>query len=137
METQIQQLRQQLNDRDQELQQAQQAAASARAAAVQAQQQAAQQSATLTENTQAVNNLQGAVTDLKTNNVSLASVVEAEEKKVQKQITNPEAIHFKGITISPAGSFLAGETVYRTHLPAATFPPPSTPCRTSMPMPTP
>ncbi len=115
METQIQQLRQQLNDRDQELQQAQQAAASARAAAVQAQQQAAQQSATLTENTQAVSNLQGAVTDLKTNNVSLASVVEAEEKKVQKQITNPEAIHFKGITISPAGSFLAGETVYRTH----------------------
>jgi hypothetical protein len=115
MQTQIQQLKQQLSDRDQQLQQAQQAAAAAQASAAQAQQQAAQQSATLTENTQAVSNLQGAVTDLKTNNVSLASTVQAEQEKVQKQITDPDAIHFKGITLSPTGSYLAGETVYRTH----------------------
>jgi hypothetical protein len=115
MQTQIQQLRQQLNDRDQQLQQAQQAAAAAQAAAAQAQQQAAQQSDTLTQNTQAVSNLQGAVTDLKTNNVSLATTVQAEQEKVQKQITNPDTIHFKGITLAPTGSYLAGETVYRTH----------------------
>jgi hypothetical protein len=115
MQTQIQQLRQQLNDRDQQLQQAQQAAAAAQAAAAQAQQQAAQQSDTLTQNTQAVSNLQGAVTDLKTNNVSLTTTVQAEQEKVQKQITNPDAIHFKGITLAPTGSYLAGETVYRTH----------------------
>jgi hypothetical protein len=115
MQTQIQQLRQQLNDRDQQLQQAQQAAAAAQAAAAQAQQQAAQQSDTLTQNTQAVNNLQGAVTDLKTNNVSLATTVQAEQEKVQKQITNPDVIHFKGITLSPTNSYLAGETIYRTH----------------------
>ncbi len=113
MQTQIQQLRQQLNDRDQQLQQAQQAAAAAQAAAAQAQQQAAQQSDTLTENTQAVSNLQGAVADLKTNNVSLATTVQADQEKVQKQIANPDAIHFKGITLSPTGSFLAAETVYR------------------------
>jgi hypothetical protein len=113
MQTQIQQLRQQLNDRDQQLQQAQQAAAAAQAAAAQAQQQAAQQSETLTENTQAVSNLQGAVGDLKTNNVSLATTVQGEQEKVQKQIANPDAIHFKGVTLSPTGSFLAAETVWR------------------------
>jgi hypothetical protein len=113
MQTQIQQLRQQLNDRDQQLQQAQQAAAAAQAAAAQAQQQAAQQSDSLTQNTQAVSNLQGAVTDLKTNNVSLATTVQAAQEKVEKQIGNPDTIHFKGITLSPTGSYLAGETVYR------------------------
>jgi hypothetical protein len=115
METQIQQLKQQLADRDQQLQQAQQAAAAAQAAAVQAQQQAAQQSGVLTENTQAVSSLQGAVSDLKTNNTSLATTLQADQEKVQKQITNPDVIHYKGVTISPAGSFLAGETIYRTH----------------------
>jgi hypothetical protein len=113
MQTQIQELKQQLSDRDQQLQQAQQAAAAAQAAATQAQQQAAQQSTVLTENTQAVSNLQGAVTDLKTNNVSLASTVQEEQTKVQKQITNPDTIHYKGVTLSPAGSFLAAETVWR------------------------
>ncbi len=115
MQTQIQQLKQQLSDRDTQLQQAQQAAAAAQAAATQAQQEAAQQNATLTENTAAVSNLQGAVTDLKTNSVSVASTIQEEQAKVQKAINNPEALHYKGITISPAGSYLAGETVYRTH----------------------
>jgi TolA-binding protein len=115
MNSQIQQLKQQLNDRDQQLQQAQQAAAAAQAAATQAQQQAAQQSATLTENTQAVGNLQGAVTDLKTNSTSLASTIQSEQEKVTKQIEHPDAIHFKGVTLSPTNSYLAGETIYRTH----------------------
>jgi hypothetical protein len=112
-QTQIQQLRQQLSDRDLQLQQAQQAAAAAQAAATQAQQQAAQQSATINENTQAVGNLQGAVTDLKANNVSLAGTVQEEQAKVAKQINNPDTIHFKGVTLSPTGSFLAAETVWR------------------------
>ncbi len=115
MQTQIQQLKQQLSDRDQQLQQAQQAAAAAQAAAAQAQQQSAQQSTVMTENTQAVSTLQGAVTDLKTNNASLATTIQDEQQKVEKQITHPDAIHFKGITLSPTGSYLAGETVYRTH----------------------
>jgi hypothetical protein len=115
MTTQIQQLKQQLADRDQQLQQAQQAAAAAQAAAAQAQQQAAQQSGVLTENTQSVSSLQGAVNDLKTSNTSLATTVQEDQAKVEKQILNPDVIHFKGVTISPTGSFLAGETVYRTH----------------------
>ncbi len=115
MQTQIQQLRQQLNDRDQQLQQAQQAAAAAQAAAAQAQQQAAQQSSVLTENTQAVSSLQGAVSDLKTNNTSLTTTIQDNQAKVEKQLTHPDAIHFKGVTLSPTGSYLAGETVWRAH----------------------
>src|SRR5271156_2659504 len=113
MQTQIQQLKQQLSDRDTQLQQAQQAAAAAQAAATQAQQQSAQQASALTENAAAVSNLQGAVTDLKTNNVSLASTVQEEQAKVEKQINFPDEIHFKGVTLSPTGSFLAAETVWR------------------------
>jgi hypothetical protein len=124
MQTQIQQLKQQLSDRDQQLQQAQQAAAAAQAAATQAQQQAAQQQSTLTENTAAVGNLQGAVNDLKTNNVSLASTVQEQQSKVEKQIDHPDAIHFKGVTLSPTGSYLAGESVYRTHATASDIPTP-------------
>jgi hypothetical protein len=124
MQTQIQQLRQQLNDRDAQLQQAQQAAAAAQAAAAQAQQQAAQQSSVLTENTQAVSSLQGAVTDLKTNNTSLASTIQDNQAKVEKQITNPDVIHFKGITLSPTGSYLAGETVWRAHATGSDIPTP-------------
>src|SRR6202046_3675927 len=95
MQTQIQQLKQQLSDRDQQLQQAQQAAAAAAAQAAQAQQQAAQQQSTLTENTAAVGNLQGAVNDLKTNNLSLASTVQENQTRVDKQIKHPDAIHLK------------------------------------------
>ena len=115
MQTQIQQLKQQLSDRDAQLLQAQQAAAAAQAAAAQAQQQAAGLAPGITENTQAVSSLQGAVNDLKTNNASLATTIQDQQTKVEKQIMNPDAIHFKGITLSPTGSYLAGETVYRTH----------------------
>jgi hypothetical protein len=113
MQSQIQQLKQQLADRDSQLQQAQQQAAAAQAAATQAQQQAQQQQAALTENSTAVSSLQGAVTDLKTNNASLATTIQDSQASVQKQINNPDAIHFKGVTLSPTGSFLAAETVWR------------------------
>jgi hypothetical protein len=124
MNTQIQQLRQQLSDRDQQLQQAQQAAAAAQAAATQAQQQAAQQSTTLTENTQAVGNLQGAVSDLKTNTTSIASTIQDQQAKVEKQINHPDVLHFKGVTLSPTNSYVAGETIYRTHATGGDIPTP-------------
>ena len=34
---------------------------------------------------------------------------------MQKQIRAPGRDPLKGVTISPTGSYLAGETVYRTH----------------------
>jgi hypothetical protein len=114
METQINQLRQQLNDRDAQLQAAQQQADAAKAAAAQAQQQAQQQQQENAENATAVSNLQGAVSDLKTNSTSLASSIQETQANLTKKVENPETIHFKGVTLSPTGSFLAAETVWRS-----------------------
>ncbi len=59
---------------------------------------------------QAVTELKGDVTDLKTNMAS--TVVSLQE--TQKSISEPPtAIHFKGITITPGG-FLAAEIVRRS-----------------------
>src|SRR5271156_4405500 len=113
MQGQIQSLKQQLSEKDAQLQQAQQAAAAAQAAAQQAQQaaQAAQQANST--NTEAVTSLQGAVTDLKTNNASLAQTVQDAQKQTTA-LQHPDAIYFKGVTLSPTGSYLAGETVWRS-----------------------
>jgi Skp family chaperone for outer membrane proteins len=113
MNSQIQSLKQQLADRDSQLQQAQQAAAQAQQSAAAAQQAAQAQQAAVTENTQAVNSLQGSVADLKTNTQSLVTTIQDNQTQVKKQIENPDAIRFKGITLSPTGSFIEAATVYR------------------------
>ncbi len=114
MQSQIQSLKQQLSEKDAQLQQAQQAAAAAQAAAQQAQQaaQAAQQANST--NTEAVTSLQGAVTDLKTNDAAIVQTVQDAQKQTKAQIEHPDAIYFKGVTLSPTGSYLAGETVWRS-----------------------
>ena len=114
MESQINQLKQQLTDSNTQLQAAQQQAAAANAAASQAQQQAQQEAQQTAETSTAVNSLQGAVTDLKTNSTSLASSIQETQTNFQKKVDNPDAIHFKGVTLAPTGSFLAAETVYRS-----------------------
>ncbi len=110
---QLQQLQQQLTESNAQLQQAQQSAAAAAASAQQAQAQSQQQAQTLTDNTTAVSSLQGAVSDLKTNSTSLAGTLQETQTSLNKKIDTPDAIHYQGITISPSGSFLAAETVYR------------------------
>jgi len=112
--SQIQQLKQQLSDRDAQLQQAQQAAAAAQAAAQQAQQAAQAQEQAVSANSQSVSSLQGAVADLKTNTQSIVTTVQDQQAQVKKAIENPDVIHFKGITLSPTGSFVAAETVWRS-----------------------
>jgi hypothetical protein len=113
MNSQIQTLKQQLADRDAQLQQAQQTASQAQAAAAQAQQAAESQQSAVTENTQAVSSLQGSVADLKTNTQSIVTTVQDQQAQVKKQIETPDALHFKGITISPTGSFVEAATIYR------------------------
>ncbi len=114
METQINQLKQQLTDSNAQLQAAQQQATAANAAAAQAQQQAQQEAQQTADTSAAVTNLQGAVTDLKTNSTSLASSIQETQTNFQKKVDNPDAIHFKGITLAPTGSFIAAETVNRS-----------------------
>ena len=110
---QIDTLKQQLSDRDAQLQAAQQAAQQAQAAAQSAQAAAQQQQQTLSATSDSVSSLKTSVDDLKANSVSLASTIQSEQTAVRKAIENPEAVHYKGITISPAGSFVAAESVWR------------------------
>lgn len=113
MQSQIDQLKQQLIDSQSQLRAAHQQAAAANTAVAQTQQQAQQQQQQTANNAAAVSNLQGAVSDLKGNSSSLASSILEMQTNLTKKIDNPDAIHFKGITISPTGSFVAAETVWR------------------------
>ena len=110
---QIDSLKSNLADKDAQLKQAQQAAADAQAAAAKAQAAADAQQQAATENTAAVSTLQSSVTDLKANSLSLATTVSDETTAIKKAIASPDAINYKGITISPAGSFLEAATVWR------------------------
>jgi hypothetical protein len=113
MQSQINQLKSDLAAKDAALRQAQQQAADAQAAAARAQEAATSQQQAVTDNQTAVNSLQSTVTDLKANASSLAVTVSDETAKIKQQMTSPDAIYFKGITLSPTGSFLAAETVWR------------------------
>ncbi|HEV2484588.1 MAG TPA: hypothetical protein VGT08_03560 [Terracidiphilus sp.] len=111
---QIDSLKSDLADRDEQLKQAQQAAADAQAAAAKAQAAVEAQQQAATENTAAVSTLRSTVNDLKGNQVSLATTVSDETSAIKKVIANPEVLQYKGITLSPAGSFIAAETVWRS-----------------------
>ncbi len=112
--TQIQTLQQQLSDRDAQLQQAQQAAQQAQQAAQQAQEAANQEQQTVTANTTAVSNLQTSVSDLKSSTSAAVVEVQKQTAEVKKAVENPDALHYKGITVSPAGSFIEAATVWRS-----------------------
>ncbi len=114
MQTQIDSLRSDLSAKDAQLRQAQQDAADARAAANKAEADAQAQQQSFTENASAVSTLQSTVSDLKTNQLSLATTVSDETTSIKKAIANPDAINFKGVALSFTGSFLAAETVWRS-----------------------
>jgi len=109
----IDQLKQQLQNRDQQLQQAQDAAQQAQQTAAQARTQAQTASQNNTQSTEAVTNLQQAVqgmqADTEQSKQNLAAVQEG-----QKKLMHPDELNYKGITLSPKGSFLAAETVWRS-----------------------
>lgn len=113
MQSQIDSLKSDLATKDAALKEAQQQAADAQAAAAKAQDAATAQQQAVTENNDAVTKLQSTVTDLKTNSASLASTISDETTAIKKAIGSPDELHYKGITLSPAGSFLAAETVWR------------------------
>ncbi|HWG21551.1 MAG TPA: hypothetical protein VG225_13560 [Terracidiphilus sp.] len=113
LETQINALKSDLAEKDAQLKQAQQQAADAQAAAVKAQEAAASEQQAVTQNQSAVTTLQSTVTDLKANSSSMAITISDETAKVKKAMESPDTLHFKGITLSPTGSFIAAETVWR------------------------
>jgi hypothetical protein len=116
LQSQIDSLKGDLAAKDEQLRQAQAAAATAQAAAARAQAAASTQQQAVSDNAAAVSTLQATVTDLKGNQTSLATSVSdavAAANKVKKDLESPDALHYKGITITPGG-FAAAETVYRT-----------------------
>jgi len=113
MQTQIDSLKSDLAAKDAQLKQAQQTATDAQAAAQKAQSDASAQQQAVTENASAVSTLQSTVSDIKATDVSIVNNISDETSAIKKSIANPEALHYKGITISPAGSFLAAESVWR------------------------
>ncbi len=124
VEEQIQSLRQEfqgqidglkgnLADKDAQLKQAQQAAADAQAAAAKAQAAVDAQQQAYTENAASVSTLKSTVDDLKFNQATIVTSISDETSALKKAIANPDVINFKGVTISPSGSFLAAETVWR------------------------
>ena len=110
---QIDSLKSDLATKDVQLKQAQQSAADAQAAAQKAEADATAQQQAVTENNSAVSTLKSTVDDMKQSNASIVSSFTEESAAIKKKIESPEAINYKGITISPAGSFLAAETVWR------------------------
>lgn len=113
----IDQLKQQLQSRDQQLQQAQDAAAQAQQAATEAQSQAQAASQNNTQSNEAYTNLHQAVQSIQVDSDQSRqqlSVVEQDQKQLKKRVLHPDEFYYKGITLSPKGSFLAAETVWRS-----------------------
>jgi hypothetical protein len=125
LEGQIDGLKTSLAEKDAQLQKAQQAAADAQTSAARAEAAASSQQQAVTDNAAAVTTLQSNVTDLKGNQASLATTVSDETSKLKKDIANPTALHYKGITITPGG-FMAAETVWRQKATGADIPTPLT-----------
>src|SRR5581483_5562817 len=106
-------LKSDLAAKDEQLKQAQQTAADAQAAAQKAEADATAEQQVITTNNSAVSTLQSTVDDMKQSNASIVSSFSDEAGALKKKLENPNAIYYKGITISPAGSFLAAESVWR------------------------
>jgi hypothetical protein len=112
LEKEMSEMKADAQHREAELQAAEKKAQDAQAAIdalkqQQSQDQQSQQAAT-SQNTEAVANLQSAVTDLKSVASSVADTLQTDQKRAE----TPEAIPFMGITLKPGG-FLAAETVDR------------------------
>ena len=110
---QIDSLKSSLAEKDAQVKQAQQAAVDAQVAAAKAQAAADAQQQAVNENAAAATTLKATVEDMRNVNAIAVGSITDETAAIKKAIANPDVINFKGVTISPTGSFLAAETVWR------------------------
>ncbi|MGO8717829.1 MAG: hypothetical protein ACLQMO_01265 [Acidobacteriaceae bacterium] len=113
----IDQLKQQLQSRDQQLQQAQDTAQQAQQAAQQAQAQAQAVQQSSSQSNEAYTNLHQAVENVQAQSEQAqqaASMAEEDQKKLKNAVLHPDDIYYKGVTISPKGSFIEAATVWRS-----------------------
>ena len=109
----MQRLENELATRDQQIQQAQQAAADANAKATEASTKASEAQNANSDATTQVATLKETVSSVQASNQTLSDSIKAEQKQANDAVENPSAIRFKGITISPTGSFIEAATVWR------------------------
>jgi hypothetical protein len=109
---QIKQLSDQLQSRDQQIQQLQQRIDQSQTATTQAESKAEAAQSQASAQAQTVDSLKTDVADLKSNSTNAAVALQETQKNIAKQFETPNAIHYKGITITPGG-FAAAETVTR------------------------
>ncbi len=114
LQVQIDSLKSDLAAKDAALRQAQQAATQAQAAAAKAQQAADAQALAVTANDSAVATLQATVGDVKNAQALAIGDLADQTAAIRKSAASPDAINYKGIAISPSGSFLATESVWRS-----------------------
>jgi excinuclease UvrABC nuclease subunit len=104
---QIQQLQQQMAQRDQQL-------AAAEAAAKEAQSKATQVETTTNEQKDTTNKLASDVNDLKMVQTNAAASLQETQKDFAEKMSNPSAIRYKGITLTPGG-FIEAAGIWRQH----------------------
>jgi len=104
LQQEVEQLKQQLDQANKNAAAAQQAATAARQEVEKSQQDAG-------HTAEVVTTLQSAVGDLKSSSVSVSETLQSNQVAI-KSLQNPDALQFRGITLTPGG-FTAGETVYR------------------------
>ena len=109
----MQRLENELAARDQQIQQAQRAAADANTKATEASTKASEAQTANSDASTQVATLKETVSSVQASNQTLSDSIKAEQKKANDAIENPSAIRFKGITISPTGSFIEAATVWR------------------------
>ena len=113
MEKEIGSLKNELAAKDAELKQTQQQAADAMAAAAKAQAAVNTQQAALTQNQTAADQLQDAVNQWKGSSATATKANAVEIRQIKADLEQPDALKFKGVALSPTGSFLAAESVWR------------------------
>ncbi len=118
----MEQMERDMQDLKQQLQQAKDAAATAQAAADLAAKKTEEVKQNAGDNAQAVTALQGTVAALKTSSTAAIDKVQVDQKQAKTDFEHPDILHYKGITLSPNGSFIAGETVDRIMPRAETSP---------------
>lgn len=112
-QTQIDELKRQLADRDARLSTASQDAQSASASAAAAATQAQNALNAIQSNHEEMQTLSSSVSDLKIANVGLAQTLNDTKRDISAALESPLTIHYKGVKITPIG-FFAFENVYRS-----------------------
>jgi hypothetical protein len=113
LQAQINDLKQQIADRDARLASATQTVQDTQAQAAAANAKAAEVSSSIAQEDERVKDLQGQLNTAVTTDAAAVKVVADDQKKLAAAVESPSTLHYKGVTFTPGG-FAAAESVYRS-----------------------